>query len=194
MSDFHAELEAALRGDDPDFTADPALAGSTLDATQATAWLASVEHIRRQRVELTEAYNEMVRRMKVRLDERLANLDTEEGFFTEALAVYHAMKVAEDQERNKTMTLPTGVLKSGTWGGDKWIVTDEAAYDAWILVNLPGAVTYPEPQIKRGEAKKLLKDARITDGRVQLSDGTVVPGLEIKTAERQYKVMTETEA
>lgn len=194
VTDIVAELEAALMGQEPDFSRAPAAQELALDADQATQWLAQLNSIRRKRHEVRGAFQAAVDRMKVVVDERVSNLNEEEAWIEEALSIYHEMMLVDDPEGSKTITLPTGTLKSGTWGGDVWSWDDDK-FDAWAMENLPGAVEYPEPKIKKGDAKKLIKEAtlRISDGVVVLADGTAVPGLTVKERERQYKAVTDSE-
>jgi len=192
--DIVAELEAALIGPEPDMSIPAHEQEIPLDADQATRWLAQLDSVRRKRHEVTVAFGAAVKRMKDVVDARVGNLDEQEAWLEEALAVYHEIMLAEDPEGAKTITLPTGTLKSGTWGGDVWTWTEEA-FEPWAMENLPGAVEYPPPKVSKTTAKKLIKEAtvRVSDGVVQLADGTTVPGLTVAERARQYKAVTEHE-
>jgi hypothetical protein len=190
---FEALLNEALAGETLHGDASPGEMNLDFTDDQATMWLAEKANVERKLADLNAAHASAVARLEAFTVPRRGNLAQHIGWLDEALEMYHRVKIAEGPEGNITIVLPTGVLKSGTWGGDKWVVTDQAAYDAWILANLPGAVEPQPPKIKHGEAKKLLKDAQVSDGRVMLKDGTVVPGLTIEKAERQFKPKSEFE-
>lgn len=190
MTDFLTDLTSAIVGDLPDTDSEEVRA--PLDSVEATAWMANVENIRRQKDEINEARAEMIRRINETTNARLANLDEQEEWFLEALAMFHQVKLAENPDANKTLVLPMGSMPSRKLP-DRWVF-DDATFDAWAIENLPGAVEYPPPKVKHQDAKKLLKDGRISDGRVILADGTAVPGLEIVTGERKFDVVTNYDA
>lgn len=190
--DIVAELEAALAGEEPDFTVPPTADALVLDSDQATQWLARLDSVRRKRQEVKDAMAAAVDRMKVVAAARKANLDEQEAWLEEALSIYHTIMLELDPEGAKTIILPTGTLKSGTWGGDIWTY-DDATFDAWAIENLPGAVEYPAPKVDKGTAKKLINDSkvRVSDDLVQLPDGTTVPGLTVTERPRAFKAKTE---
>lgn len=194
MNEFEEELEAALGGEPADISKPPRLAieeGIVLDSDQATQWGAQLEAARRKAREVSAAHEAAVARLEAVTEKRLANLAEQEAWLEEALQVYHEVMIAADPEGNLTIVLPTVTLKSGTWGGDIWS-WDDAAFDAWAIANLPGAVEYPLPKVKKNDAKALIKKAtlRVSDGKVILKDGTAVPGLTVTERERGFKVNT----
>lgn len=162
-----------------------------LNHDQATEWLAQLDSVRARRQEVVDSQAYVVAKMNEVTKPRIAALDAEEAILEEALGIFHSMMVDVDKEHNLTIPLPTGVLKSGTWGGDIWEY-DEVAFQPWAMEHLPGAVDLPEPKILKGPAEKLIKEAtlRVSDGVVQLADGTTVPGLKIKERPRSYKAVT----
>lgn len=165
-----------------------------LSHDQATEWLAQLESVRQRHREVVEAQAYVVAKMDEVTKPRLRALEEEEAALCEALGIFHEMMVEVDKEHNLTIPLPTGTLKSGTWGGDIWEY-DDAAFEPWAMENLPGAVEFPEPKVLKGPAEKLIKEAtlRVSDGVVVLADGSPVPGLTIKERPRAYKAVTPTE-
>lgn len=197
MDDFEAELEAALANGEADTTRSVmglVDEGLSLDSDQATQWGAQLNAARRKRAEVRAAYDAAVKRLTAVTEARIAKLDEQEAWLEEALQVYHEVMLAVDEEGYKTIVLPTVTLKSGTWGGDVWTYS-ETEFEPWVIDNLPGAVEYPPPKVKKADAKKLIKEAtvRVSDGRVVLKDGTAVPGLTVTPRDRQFKMGTEFE-
>jgi hypothetical protein len=180
------ELQAAIIGES---ILDAPYDGSPVDSDQANRWLAELDNVRTKRAEVEAAFNAAVARMRDVVDRRLANLDQHEEVLLEALEVYHQMKLAEDPDGAKTIVYPCGTLVSRM--GQPSYDVDTDIFDAWALQNLPGAVEHPEPKVSWSAAKKLLKDARVSDGRICLTDGTVVPGVVVHDAERTFKAKTE---
>lgn len=192
--DIMTELEEALAGDEPDYSVKPEAGTLVLDSDQATQWLSRLDSVRRKRQEIKDARAAAIARLDKVTVPRVANLDEQEAWLEEALTIFHEIMLAADPEGAKTIVLPTGTLKSGTWGGDIW-TWDESVFDAWAMENLPGAVEYPAPKILRAEAKKLIKAAtvRVSDDKVVLADASTVPGLTVTERERSFKAVTENE-
>jgi hypothetical protein len=195
MNEFELELEAALGGTEADTSMpikDQVERGHVaLGEDQATQWGAQLNAARRKAREVAEAHSAAVERLNAVTNARLEALAVQEAWLEEALQVYHEVKLAEDPEGYKTIILPTVTLKSGTWGGDVW-TWEDSAFEPWAVENLPGAVEYPAPKVKKADAKKLIKEGtlRISDGKVVLKDGTAVPGLTVTARDRQFKATT----
>lgn len=196
LSDFNATLAEALAGDEPNYEVSPV---SPLDPDQVTQWLARVENVRRRKADVEASFKAATDRLRLATDTELDRLDQQDEWLCEALEMYHRVRLAEDEEGNKTIPLPTGVLKSGKWGGDTWTFANDE-FVAWAEQNLPGAVEAQPMKLKKAEAKKLLKDAIeidsdgkvVTDdeGHPVLADGTVVQALTITPATTSFKVVT----
>lgn len=194
--DIVAELEAALAGEEPDFSVPPTADALVLDSDQATQWLARLDSVRRKRQEIKDAKAAAVKRLDAVTNDRVANLTEQEAWLEEALTIFHQVMLAADPEGAMTIILPTGTLKSGVWGGKEIWNYDDALFNAWAIENLPGAVEYPDPKVSKDAAKKLIKDAkiRVSDGVVLVSDGKEefpVVGLTITERERAFKAVTE---
>lgn len=172
--DIMAELDAAVGGEPLDET--PA-EGTPLTSDQATQWLAQLGSIERQRGDINSALVAAISRLQGAASKRLAELDEQELILRESLEIYHQMKIAEDPTL-LTIVLPTGTLPS-KMGQPKWVYEDEGAFEEWALESLPDAITLPKPKLNKNDAKKLLKDKRVSDGRILLGDGTVVPGVKV---------------
>lgn len=191
---FEEELQAALIGDEPDFRGTPSADTLALDSDQATRWMAQLDSIRCKRTEITAARDAAVARLDKLTNARKATLAEQEAWIEEALAIFHQVMLANDPEGAMTIVLPTGVLKSGTWGGDVWTYEDEDKFEAWVMDRLPGAVDYPAPKVQKGVAKKLIQEGtlRISDDVVVLTDGSTVPGLKVTKRERSFKAVDNT--
>lgn len=198
-NDFEAALAEALAGDEPSYEVSPV---APLDPDQVTQWVARVENVRKRKADVKAAYEAAAARIKAAHDAEIARLTQQDEWLCEALEMYHRVRLAEDEEGNKTIPLPTGVLKAGKWGGDTWTFSEDE-FVAWALVHLPGAVE-PQPfKLKKTDAKKLLKEAFDTDedgnistdegGHPILADGTVVPALTITPAQTKFKIVTNFE-
>jgi hypothetical protein len=181
---FQDELQAALMGEGPDTDAPP----GALDASEATRYLAQLDHLNRKETEMRRAYDEAVERMRSHMAARLAETERTRAWLEEALVVWHEAQLALDPEGSKTITLPTGTLVS-RMGQASWVVEDEEALKAWALEHCPTAVTFapaPPPRLGKAELKRELKGLRTSDGRVMVGDGTTVPGLRVDPPERKF--------
>jgi len=182
---FQDELEAALAGEDPEWDSPPTATPST---DQANQWLARVAQINRQEDEIQEAFDAAVNRMRVATNARLTDLHRQRGWFTEALEVYHDTQLRLDPEGSKTIPLPCGTLVS-RMGQATWDVENEDSLMEWCRQDLPSAIKVPVPaedRLDKAALKRELKGSRVSDGRVMLGDGTVVPGLFVHPAQRNF--------
>ena len=188
--DAQAELESAIIGGGID-TETP-LDEQEIDysSDQATQWLAELALVRRKKKEVADAHAALLARVKATVDARNVTLTDHENLLEEVLTVYHEMRLVEDPDGCKTIVLPTGTLSS-RMGTRTWVYQNEDDFEAWAVENVPAAVTYPEPKVSKAEVKKVVKDAKISDGRIMLADGTTVPGVLVLDAERSFKVKTE---
>jgi hypothetical protein len=159
-----------------------------LDLDQATQWVAQVKGIRDRITEYQAAHAAAVKRLNLKLNEVVTNLETQEEWMLDALEMYHRTVLANDKER-VTIQTPAGVLKSNA-GQNKWVYEDNAAFEAWAMENIPAAVTPHPDTINKTKAKSALKDATISDGVVMTKDGVKVPGIRVAPPERTFKVIT----
>lgn len=187
----------ALEGDGPDFDAEPS---APLDMDQATQWVASLARVRRLREEYEAAHAAAINRLSARLFERMIALDTQEGWFSEALEMYHRTVLSLDPEA-KTIPTPAGTLKS-TATQPEWQFYDEEAFTVWALENLPEVIADPPPppalKVAKAKVKAALKEDAAealkvagTSDAVLTYDGAEVPGLRVLPAGRNYKVITD---
>jgi hypothetical protein len=127
-------------------------------------------------------------------------LDTQEGWFSEALEMYHRTVLSLDPEA-KTIPTPAGTLKS-TATQPEWQFYDEEAFTTWALENLPEVIAEPPPppapKVVKTKVKAALKEDATdalklagTSDAVLTFDGAVVPGLRVLPAGRNYKVITD---
>lgn len=161
-----------------------------LDADQATKWLAELNMVRRKRAEVNAAVKAAVERINKAVADRITQLNSDEAFLEECLEVYHKVRLAEDPEGAKTLTYPTGTLKARKQP-DSW-EHDDKTFEKWAVVNMPGVVSYV-PKVAWGEAKKSFAKSRISDGKVCLTDGTVVPGVTVRPGAKKFTAETEYE-
>lgn len=114
-------------------------------------------------------------------------------------------RITEDPRGPKSLTLPTGSIKSNA-GGLSTVIHDEAAFLAWATEHRPELVNVPAPPKPKPDKKALLKAATAKDaeerflapagstdevGEVEVVDpatGEPVPGVKLVRADRSIKV------
>lgn len=151
--------------------------------------MAQVKAIRARLTEYEEAHVAARNRLNAKMEEIRSNLETQEEWILDALEMYHRTVLANDDTR-VTIPTPAGTLKSNA-GRNKWVYEDDAAFQAWVMTNVPSAVVAHEETIDKNKAKAGLKDATISDGVLVLKDGTTVPGVKIVPPERTFSVVTD---
>jgi len=173
MTNATADLMAALEGDEVTGPiADPD--ASTIDTV--TEWVAQVVRLDAQEAEYAEAHKTAVARLNARKAERLAAIGEQRSYLVDAIETFHRARLAQDPEA-LTIHTPAGTMKS-TKRQDQWVIEDDATFTAWCVANLPDAVTFADPVVNKGTAKKVLKEKaeRYSDQRV-IVGGEAVPGL-----------------
>ena len=118
--------------------------------------------------------------------ERLAHLDAQ---LQEMARIYRA----SDPKHHKTMTLPSGVVKSITTR-PALDITDEAELIGFLR-NVAAELDRPiedfcavRISVKKEAVKGLLAPAGLENGVAVLSDGEPVPGVEVRPAEIRFTV------
>ena len=185
------DLMAALEGDEVTAPiADPD--NSTIDTV--TEWVAQVVRLDAREAEYVEAHKAAVAKLNARKAERLAAIEEQRGYLTDAIETYHRARLAQDPEA-KSIPTPAGTMKS-TKKQDQWVIEDDEAFTKWCVINLKDAVTFADPVVNRSDAKKALKAKaeRYSDERV-IVGGEAVPGLRFIEADevrdRNFSVKAE---
>lgn len=186
MTDATADLMAALEGEPVTGPIDPD--GATSD--HVTEWVAQVVRLQKRKDEYEAAHKAAVAKLGARLAERNAALDEQIAWLMDALSTYHRVVLANDPDA-KTIHTPAGTIKSRK-AQDRFVVEDEDAFKTWATAAFPAAVEFPAPKVKLVEAKKLMKNGRISDQRL-IVDGETIPGVRVIQATEDDRKFSVTE-
>lgn len=89
------------------------------------------------------------------------------------LEQFHRGQRMADPKKNKSVKLPGVTLKSTE--STKWKWEDEAATIAWAKEHAEGLLRFPDPELDKAKAKKVLE----VDGEAATFGGVPVPGITI---------------
>lgn len=177
------DLDAAMAGDEPEWDSEPTPAVDLVEVDRWLTRLARLDRVDEQTRMLAGLRRSTVDEWEA---EQLARTAVQRDWLVASLRGFHQAVLADDEKR-KTITLPSGVLKARAQQ-PVWSFDDDR-FLAWAREHRPELVRVPvaSPAPDRAEARKVLQ---VVDGRVidpttgQVVDGvTVTPKPDKFTAE-----------
>lgn len=154
----------------------------TIDDLGKAAWaMAKNRELALRQAEIRRIADDKIARWVEWRDQQVASLQngrTGRDFFEAHLTAYALRRRAEDEKRNKTLTLPFGTVSTkDTSKTPKWDI-DEEALIPWLKENFPRLVT--ETTAEKVDVKAAKKTLPAVDGTAfHPSSGATVPGITV---------------
>jgi len=166
-----------------------------LDHDQANRLLFSLRQTEAEADQFRDVAEKMIADIRAEADRHIETLLDKADWCRGSLELFHRKELAQNPKA-KTIQLPCGTLVSSAQQPE-WDIDDDT-YMKWALERNPETDTVkfpppPDPKVMRTEVKKEFKDAAVSDGKVVLPDGEVVPGITVTERGRKFTPKPNTE-